>query len=279
MSTDLSIQPTHEVKISDVVYSQQHDFAWKARIFQPVGEGPFPTLLHVHGGAWTRGDRTRNAVLCATLAAHGVLVAAIDVHHPPVGGYPQAMGDVNVGARWLKALAPEYGGIDRIGAIGTSSGGHQAILLGMQPDHPDYSSLPGEPGVNAEIDYVVAIWPVVDPLARYQVVIDARNEDYTWAHEAFWGTKEAMADGSPQVLLDRNTPGLRTPPILIVGREVDKMHPRDMQEKFVASYREHGGKAEMVVLPNLPALFRNDESGKRMLAVMLPFIAEHSKLG
>jgi acetyl esterase/lipase len=276
MAVDLDSEPGFGVLVHDVVYSRQDDFDWQARIFQPDGDGPFPTLLHVHGGAWTRGDRTRNVVLCEALAARGVLIAAIDVHAPPVGGYPAAMRDVNVGARWLKAKAAEFNGSSRIGAIGTSTGGHQAILCGMQPHQPSYSDLPGEPGVDASLAYVVAIWPVIDPLSRYHLVIADSNEDYVWAHNAFWGSEDAMAEGSPQLLLERGVPDIQTPPVLIVQREVDKLHPRDMAEKFVTSYRDRGGEAEMVVLPDLPPMFRMDASGERLLKVVLPFIHQHA---
>jgi acetyl esterase/lipase len=276
MSVELSTEPGFGVLTRDFVYSRQDGFDWKARVFQPDGDGPFPTLLHIHGGAWTRGDRTRNIVLCEALAARGVVVAAIDVHAPPVGSYPSAMRDVNVGARWLKAHAAEFNGSDRIGAIGTSTGGHQAILCGMQPRRPEYSDLPSEPGVDASLAYVVAIWPVIDPLARYHLVVADQNEDYTWAHQAFWGSEAAMADGSPQALLDENVPDVQLPPVLIIQREVDKLHPRAMAEKFVASYREHGGEADMVVIPGLPPMFRMDASGERLLKAALPFIQSHA---
>ena len=274
MTIEVSAEPRFEVKIEDVVYSRQ-EIDWRARLFEPQGGGPFPTLLHIHGGAWSRGDRTRNQVLCEALAARGVLVAAFDVHHPPIGGYPEAMRDVNAGARWLKAHAAEYGGSSRIGGIGTSSGGHQAILCGMQPNHPVYSELPGEPGVDASIDYVVAIWPVIDPLARYHLMIEQQDEDYIWAHNAFWGSEDAMALGSPQILLD-NDEDVRTPPVLIIQREVDRKHPLEMAEKFVESYRVKGGEAEIVIIPDLPPMFRMDEVGQRMLEVVFPFVARHA---
>jgi acetyl esterase len=48
-----------------------------ARIYQPQGAGPFPTLLGVHGGAWNDQDRTANAPVDERLAASGILVVAI----------------------------------------------------------------------------------------------------------------------------------------------------------------------------------------------------------
>ena len=53
-----------------------------ARVYQPVGTGPFPTLLDLHGGAWNNKDRFANEPMdrgsrwspngsrCSTLTTH-----------------------------------------------------------------------------------------------------------------------------------------------------------------------------------------------------------------
>src|SRR5271167_3388533 len=59
---------------------------------------------------------------------------------------------------------------DTVGIMGSSSGGHQAMLAAMRPNDPRYSEsrLPaGSPAVDASVSYVVVYWPVIDPLARY----------------------------------------------------------------------------------------------------------------
>ena len=60
-----------EVDVRDVEYQQQAGKAWLARIYQPKGTGPFPTIVDVHGGAWHNGDRTNNAGIDQALAAKG----------------------------------------------------------------------------------------------------------------------------------------------------------------------------------------------------------------
>jgi acetyl esterase/lipase len=52
-----------DVDIRDVEYRQQAGTAWLARVYQPRGAGPFPTVLDVHGGAWNTGDRLNDAVI------------------------------------------------------------------------------------------------------------------------------------------------------------------------------------------------------------------------
>ena len=103
----------YEVDVRDVEYQRLAGKPWLARIYQPKGTGPFPTIVDVHGGAWHNGDRTNNEGIDRTLAAKGIVVAALDFRQPPEAGYPASICDVNLGVRWLKAHAADFNGTDR----------------------------------------------------------------------------------------------------------------------------------------------------------------------
>src|SRR5919206_258076 len=197
-----------EVKISDVPYQQVAGTPLLARVYRPSGPGPFPTIVDVHGGAWNNGDRTNDTILNQALAAQGILTVAIDFRQPPEAGYPASVQDMNLAIRWLKVHAAEFGGTDRVGALGVSSGGHLVLLAGLRPRDARYAALPleGHPDVDASLAYVVACWPVSDPLYRYQVARQAGNEQIVKAHDAYWGTEDAMAEGSPPLILERGEP-------------------------------------------------------------------------
>src|SRR5437763_15013942 len=47
-----------------------------ARIYQPQGAGPFPTLLDLHGRAWNNIDRRAEEPMDRAIAASSVLVVA-----------------------------------------------------------------------------------------------------------------------------------------------------------------------------------------------------------
>ena len=153
----------YEVDEQDVEYQRQAGKAWLARIYQPKGSGPFPTIDDVHGGAWHNGDRTNNAGIDRALAAKGIVVAAVDFRQPPETGYPASICDVNLAVRWLKARAAEFNGTTSVGAFGNSSGGHQVVLNALRPRHAPYSALPlpNHPEVDASLAYVIAAWPVI----------------------------------------------------------------------------------------------------------------------
>ena len=78
-----------------------------ARIYQPTGAGPFPTVLDLHGGAWNRKDRFAEEPMDRALAASGLLVVAVDMTLAPEAPYPACVQDANYAVRWLKANAAE----------------------------------------------------------------------------------------------------------------------------------------------------------------------------
>jgi acetyl esterase len=242
-----------EVDVSDVEYQPQ----WLARLYRPRGTGPFPTVIDVHGGAWNSGDRLNDALLNEAMAQSGVLTVAIDFRQPPDAGYPASVQDLNLAIRWLKTKAAEFAGTpNKIGALGVSSGGHLVLLAGLRPRDPRYAALPLPNGdVDASLSYVIACWPVSDPLYRYQQVAKGTNsESLIKSHDAYWGTEAAMSEGSPPLILERGEP-VELPPALIIQRKVDDVHPLEMQQRLVEWYGKRGGQIDMPLYDTLPRPF------------------------
>ena len=244
----------YEVDTQDVEYQQLEGAPWLARIYRPNGIGPFPTIVDVHGGAWNNGDRLNDRQLNGALASRGIVIAAIDFRQPPQAGYPASVCDMNLAIRWLKVHAEGFGGTDKVGALGVSSGGHVVMLGGMRPRDPRYASLPleGHEDVDASLAYVIACWPVSDPLYRYKLAKEAGNQSLIKSHDAYWGTEEAMAEGNPPLILERGE-AVELPPTLVIQRKVDKAHPLEMQQRLVEWYRRRGGHMEMPLYDNLPS--------------------------
>ena len=242
-----------EVDERDVEYQNQSGKPWLARIYQPKGTGPFPSIVDVHGGAWHNGDRTNNAGIDQALAARGVLVAAVDFRQPPEAGYPASICDVNLAVRWLKLHAAEFNGTTAVGAFGNSSGGHQVVLSALRPRHAAYSALPlpNHTEIDASLAYVIAGWPVIDPLYRFRYAKETNREELIKAHLDYWRTEEAMAEGSPQTVVEQDGQA-DLPPILMLLKANDRNHPLEMQERFIASYRKWGGAIEVHTFDGLP---------------------------
>jgi acetyl esterase/lipase len=242
-----------DVDMRDVEYQHQAGKSWLARIYQPKGVGPFPTIVDVHGGAWHNGDRTSNGGIDRALAAKGIVVAAVDFRQPPAAGYPASICDVNLAVRWLKAHASEFNGTAAVGAFGNSSGGHQVMLNALRPRDASYSALPlpNHPEIDASLAYVIPAWPVIDPLFRFRFAKENNREEFITAHLEYWRTEEAMAEGNPQTIIERDEQ-VDLPPVLMLLKANDRNHPLEMQERFIASYRKRGGEIEVHTFEGLP---------------------------
>ena len=134
--------PSYDIEVEDVTYVRHGDKAYLARLYKPKGAGPFPVIVDLHGGAWCNQDRTNDKVICEALARSGVLVAALDFRMPPDAGYPASLADINYAVRWVRANAAKLKARpDKIGYIGISSGGHQAMLAAMRPKDGRYGAV------------------------------------------------------------------------------------------------------------------------------------------
>ncbi|RPI43298.1 MAG: alpha/beta hydrolase, partial [Betaproteobacteria bacterium] len=219
-----------------------------------------------HGGAWCRGDRLDDTPLNEPLAKSGVVVAALDFRQPPDAGYPGAMADINYAFRWLKARAGELKARpDRVGVMGISSGGQQAMLGAMRHTDPRYTALPlaGRSDIDASVQCVVLCWPVIDPLGRYEYakkLIAERSphaqmaENWIPSHDRYWGSEAAMAEGSPARALERGERGA-TPPVLYLQGTADLAHPRPNLDRFVEAYRKMGGRVELKLFDGVGEAF------------------------
>jgi acetyl esterase len=233
-----------EIRIEDVEYQRQGGRALLARVYRPAGAGPFPALLQVHGGAWTSKDRTDNDFISKALAESGILVASIDFRMPPDAAYPGSLADINLGIRWLKARARQYGSRPGwVGLFGTSSGGHQVLLAAMRPEDPRYKALPLQeaPQTDARAAFVIAGWGVLDPLLRYHLAKKAGNAELVKQHDNFWGSEAAMSEGSPPAILDRGEK-VHLPPALLFGGNADEWVPTDVTHRLVAGWKKAGGE-------------------------------------
>lgn len=266
--------PGHKCKIS--VHELEYQDGLAVRVYQPEGAGPFPALVDVHGGVWTNGDRTANEVMDRALAESGMVVAAVDFRQPPNDPYPAQVADVNLAIRWLKTRADDYNADPlTVGGIGGSSGGHTVLLSAMRAHHPAYNTIDllGS-DADATLKFLLLGWPIVAPYARYQFVKETGNERIIGLSEGYFGTTDAMKEGSPFQILQRGEKAL-LPPTLIVQGTADNNLPVPVTKEFVAAYREAGGDIELELFPDMPHLFGNTPGPEsdRAIALMKKFAA------
>ncbi len=111
---------------------------------EPPPEG-FPVAIFIHGGNWT-SDWTKDYSTRFVERLTNEGIATWDLEFRRVGnwggGYPGTFADVATGADHLRELAKTYRlDLDRIVAVGHSSGGHLALWLAGRKSLPASSRL------------------------------------------------------------------------------------------------------------------------------------------
>ena len=242
-----------ELKVSDVEFLRTpKGRQLMARVYQPQGTGPFPTVLDLHGGAWRRKDRLAEEPMDRAIAGSGVLVVAIDLRLSDEAPYPASVQDANYGVRWLKSRAAEWNGdASRLGIYGSSSGGHVAQLLALRPRDPRYGAIPllSAPSVDATVAYVATRSPISDTVARFQQAEKMKREAMIENNRLYFNPWETIHDGNPQEILERRDFAALVPMLIMQGALDDNVLPA-VQEKFAATYRAGGGICELTVFEN-----------------------------
>jgi acetyl esterase/lipase len=238
---------TFELAVTEVEYRRTSaGRSLMARIYQPKGRGPFPTVLDLHGGAWNTKNRHAEEPMDRALAASGLLVVAVDLTLAPEAPYPASVQDANYAVRWLKWKSASWNGdAAKIGIYGSSSGGHIAELLGMRPRDPRYNAipLPEARNVDATVSYIATRSPISDPVARFENAEKLKRADMVKNHTTYFKPWEAIHESNPVEILQRREAVGLVPLLIMQGALDDNMLPA-AQEKFVAAYKAAGGDCQ-----------------------------------
>ncbi len=116
--------------ITNVAYASTSS-AQKMDIYLPEGNGPFPVVVIIHGGAFMMGDKSGEASNAAALVANGIAAVSINYRLSSEAQYPAQIQDCKAAVRFLRANATKYNlNPDKIGSWGASAGGNLSSLLG-----------------------------------------------------------------------------------------------------------------------------------------------------
>ena len=241
-------------------------------------------VVMVHGGAWTTNDRRTPSVLCEHLAAAGFDVFSLDFRDGRNGKHPCALQDITAGVRFVRANAGALG-VDgeRIGMVGSSSGGHLALLAATQPDIDahrgtsilvDGTETPAA-DVSAQVCCVASLWPVSNPLFRLRYAERAGRAELVAAHRRYFVDEAQMCAASvPRVLVAGEA--THVPPLLLAQPGEDANVPRRMTLDLVHAYQAAGGALQYLFLPGLPHAFAYQASAAttRLAAALGAFFGE-----
>ncbi len=241
----LASAPAAEIEVlRDVVYAERESGPLTCDVYLPEGEGPFPAVLVVHGGAWKEGngDKSQLFFIANRLAHQGFTAVAISYRLAPTHKFPAQIEDCKTAVRWLRQHAAEYkANPDWIAGWGYSAGAHLVSLLGTS------EARDGLEGTGAGADA---------PSSRLQAVVaggtptDFRLFPLENDQLAYWlgGTRASLPGpydkASPASYITSDDP-----PMFLYHGDADELVPLSQAEAMVADLKRQGVEAELFVIP------------------------------
>lgn len=215
-------------------------------LFVPDGDGPFPTVVVIHGGSWTTevsAEATRP--ISRWLADHGWVAWNLEYARvgEQLGGYPGTLEDVAVGIDHLQQLAEEEDrpiDLDRVLVLGHSAGGQLALWAAARP-----GIAPGQPGAQPAVVPVgaVSLAGVTDLVAATNVQVLAQ-------------ATEDLLGGSPEQVPERYdlaSPIARVPlgvPQIVGWGEEDETVPAFMATAYADAASGAGDQVQRLEVPD-----------------------------
>lgn len=114
----------------------------------PPGPGPFPVVVVIHGGCWTKGYAVMKDTAAAASAFTAKGVATWNIEYRQIGepgaGWPGTFQDWGAATDHLRVLAKTYPlDLARVVVVGHSAGAHAALFVASRPKLPAGSPVRG----------------------------------------------------------------------------------------------------------------------------------------
>lgn len=144
-------------KHADITYAsiEGRDLRLDVYVPQRSTGRPIPAVVWVHGGGW-RGGSKNNIGRPQSILQRGYGLVSVGYRLSGEAIFPAAIADVKAAMRWVRANASRFGfDPDRLGAWGSSAGGHLVALLGTAHDVEAWDRIHEEnPGISSKPDAV-----------------------------------------------------------------------------------------------------------------------------
>lgn len=147
----------------DVQYSKVSSTC-KMDIYIPEGQGPFPVLVSIHGGAFKKHDKRDEEMILDMLHGlkKGYAVIGVNYRLSKEAQFPEPVKDIKHAIAYIKNNAARFNlDANRIVAWGGSAGGYFSLMSGMI-DRVKYFDDDYSRNVDTKIAGLVAWFPPVD---------------------------------------------------------------------------------------------------------------------
>jgi acetyl esterase/lipase len=235
----------------DLVFAAEVGFRFLTLdVTLPKGEGPFPLVVFIHGGAWLAGHPTvtnpvyRKLDFINKLLEAGYAVSRISYRLSSEGLFPMQLHDCKAAVRFLRANAVQFNiDPDRFAAMGDSAGGHLASMVGLTSNRPELEGDVGKAKSSSAVQAVVNWFGPAELLTmqsqridqNWQSADDPKSPESRLVGGAIQTNQLAAIAASTVTYVHRGAP-----PFLIQHGTADRLVPHEQSVVLTNSLKDVG---------------------------------------
>jgi acetyl esterase/lipase len=254
----------------NVTYLTANNWEAKLDVYQPLNEtAPTPTLIYIHGGGWTGGDRQAAFFNTMPYLEMGWAVVNVSYRLARISLAPAAVEDCRCALRWVISKAKDYNfDVNKLVVTGNSAGGHLALTTGTLPASAGLDrQCPG----NEELKVAAIInWYGITDVGDLLDGPNTKTYAVTWL-SSLTNRYEIAKRVSP---LEYVRPGL--PPILTIHGDADPTVPYSHGLRLHEALTKSGVPNQLLTIPGgKHGGFTRDETLK-IFATIQQFLQKHN---
>ncbi|MDB9822905.1 alpha/beta hydrolase [Deltaproteobacteria bacterium] len=245
----------------DLAYADQSE-SQKLDIYLPAeGKGPFPVVVYIHGGGWAVSDKRSMELepVLKSCLAHGYAVVSANQRPSREALFPAQIKDVKAAIRWIRANGKRYElNPGKIGAWGSSSGGHLVALLGTTGWVKEFDDINlGNPNESSSVQAVIDVSGPINFLTMDEQLKkngftdfaphgDAAGPESSLLGKPIGTVPELVKTANPETYIRKDA----SPMLLAYGAK-DNSVPVQQATDFAAKLRDVIGneKVSLVIFP------------------------------
>ena len=278
-----SIARCAEVVVEEnVTYGKIGDTELKLDLARPVGDGPFPAIVFIHGGGWYQGSRLGYRGQIQEAAKRGYVAATISYRlmqfdetkketttATPI--FPAQIHDAKAAIRWVRANTKRYNvDPDRMGVTGASAGGHLSLLVGLTDPSANLEGKSGSPEQSSRVQAVVNVFGPTDMRFCYE------KSSVAWIFRLVMGGTPDEAGERYRAASPISHVSKDDPPVLTLHGDQDALVPVEQATVLDEKMKAVGARHTLTVFEGQGHGFRGEHQQEAMTA-MWAFFDEHLK--